>query len=283
MRFILILTVTFLINNITYSQNNIKWCYKNNNSINGVSYGNTFLEGRLLTDSTEESQYYLSDTYFYANVVSDSIGRVYIDVPNYGITGLLLYDFSLETGDTMFYNWGGLTNYLYEFDHYKIVTATDSILINGTQRKIITLQSYGGNYYESSLHTWIEGYGSIISTGFLNPLQTDIVTNGDSYSFNCVKENDTLIYSSQACECESSSNNIKHIQLIKPKIEITNSKVFIEYEGNYIVKLIDLTGKIILNKKLYGNNTVDIKSFQNGLYILNVSNNYINISEKIEL
>ncbi len=280
---ILLLLSCYFVN----SQNIIKWCYQNDNVFNGISNTHSFLEGSLLTDSVIESEYYFlnmaGEPYLSANVRADSIGKVYITFLSMGAGApeILLYDFSLEEGDTMHYYYGGLPDYIIDQYHYKVVLDTDSIMIDGQQRKTIILESYGGtSFYETGTHFWIEGYGSMISRGFTNPLQTDMITNGDSYSFNCVQENDIEIYSSNLCYCNF-VDNIDNLIEKSPQIEIENSKILIQYDDNYTIELIDITGKLFLKKELFGYAQLDIQIFPKGLYFLRVMGDNYCISNKL--
>ncbi len=278
---LLLWLIIFSLPHMAWSQNEIRWCYKQQNWLNDITaYHNSFLEGVLLTDATEASLYYLDDNNLFANVLSDSLGRVFIDVPSYNISNLLLYDFSLQVGDTIFYNWGGLSSYLYEFNHYKVVIDTSSILINGHQRKVLVLDSYGGGYYESSQQTWIEGYGSITSMGFLNPLQTDQTTDGSDYSFNCITENNVAIYEAQPCYCEQ-ADNIEQTQAKQPILEFNYSQIFIQYPESYKVQLLDATGKVLVSQSLTGDAKIAIDNYPLGVYVLNVSNEHFSMSQKI--
>ncbi|MDY0388786.1 MAG: hypothetical protein RBT65_17015 [Methanolobus sp.] len=142
------LVFCFLLLTVSSVNAQIKWCYKINNSFNGISHSNSYLIGELLTYSVVESSYYMINAYgapfHVAEVRADSSRKVYVTFIEMGteVPEILLYDFSLEVGDTMYYDYGGYPpEGIMEQYHYKVVTETETISINNQTRKTSSLLS----------------------------------------------------------------------------------------------------------------------------------------------
>ncbi len=128
---------------------------------------------------------------YFAAIRNTEDGKVFILMPEY--EECLLYDFSLEIGDTAWYSiGGGLCNNNVEFwsqDHFKVVTGIDSLLLeNGQYRKKWSLEG------ELMNDTWVEGIGSIEWYGLFNSLISDISLCGDNYGVACIKDKETVLY-----------------------------------------------------------------------------------------
>ena len=145
----------------------------------------------------------------------------------------------------MFYDYGGYPpGHIYEFDHYKVVVGKENLFFDGKNHRRLLLESHGGYYYESDFHEWVEGYGSLISRGFLNPVEIDGILNGDSYSFNCVLENGTPVFSPANCYCNP-HDNIDGLIVREPEISISNFTVMVESDESYLAEIFDITGKLL--------------------------------------
>jgi hypothetical protein len=120
--------------------------------------------------------------------------KVYVLLP--GFEEALLYDFTLEIGDTIWYAIGGSLCYsdisFTAEDHYKVVTAIDSTqLENGETRKRWHLEDYPNGVMTD---IWVDGIGSVVWYGLFNPLINDVTLCGDNYDFACMKEEDVVVY-----------------------------------------------------------------------------------------
>lgn len=132
----------------------------------------------------------LYSTYFAAVRVTDQ-DRVYALIPGFDET--LLYDYTLEVGDTAWYSIGGALCYdgveFWPENHYRVVTQIDSIeLDNGDIRRRWHL---GGGVMGD---VWVMGIGSTEWYGLFNPLISSATYCGDSYTFACMKEGEEIIY-----------------------------------------------------------------------------------------
>ena len=182
-------------------------------------------------------------------------------------TEVLLYDFSLNVGDTIFYDYliqSGLSPY----EHYKRLDSTGTVDINGQMRKIFYLS--GG----ISGNTWIEGIGAIDGEGLFAPV-TDICLCGLINILACVKENDTVLWVDNPicgkCFCnlyvsnpESYINNYISV-FPNPAIE----KIIIDIKEKASLEIVNIQGKTIYTRSLQENsNIVDISDLKTGIYFL---------------
>jgi PKD repeat protein len=145
----------------------------------------TYTKVYSLYDSTLSTQY---STYFGA--IRTEGDQVYALLPGY--VEALLYDYTLEEGDTIWYPIGGALCYdgveFWEENHYRVVTNIDSVeMANGEFRRRWQLQG-GMN------DTWIQGIGSVVWYGLFNPFISTASYCGDTYTFACMKEGDEVVY-----------------------------------------------------------------------------------------
>ncbi|PLX08839.1 MAG: hypothetical protein C0596_05965 [Marinilabiliales bacterium] len=98
---------------------------------------------------------------------------------------IVLYDFSLEVDDTIYYS----TNLNYNLDYYKVVNSISTIEVSGQLRKVWYLT----NSYMDMPDIWIEGIGSVYRYGLLYPNDPDIVMDASTPIFGCFSH-DTITY-----------------------------------------------------------------------------------------
>ena len=114
----------------------------------------------------------------------DSSKKIYF---KFDTTEILLYDFSLNVGDTIHYNYLFYDGFINPINHFKRLDSICFVEINNHPRK---------KYYFSggiSGNTWIEGIGAIDGEGLFAPI-ADICTCGLIYEIACVKQNDTALW-----------------------------------------------------------------------------------------
>ncbi len=100
---------------------------------------------------------------------------------------IMLYDFSVNVGDTIYYDYTFEGTALEPLSHYKILDSTSTVLINNQIRK---------KYYFSGDITgniWIEGIGAIDGEGLMAPISS-ICTCGQILYLSCVKQADTVLW-----------------------------------------------------------------------------------------
>jgi len=121
------------------------------------------------------------DSKYYA-AIREAGKKIYTKIGN--ATETILYDFNLLVGDTITYSYPEIFS--------RVVENIDSVqLPTGEYRKRFFLNSTG---YLGLPDTVIEGIGSIMWIGLFNPLVTAIMTNGDSYTLTCFKQNEIIYY-----------------------------------------------------------------------------------------
>lgn len=181
----------------------------------------------------------------------DSIGRVYGIIGGSG-TEELMYDFSLEVGDT--------------FDSYS-VTNVSFISINGSMRKQI--------HFFATPEIWIEGLGC--TTGVLNFRPAFIV--GGDYDLLCYYYNDSLVYNSQIYpQCYYSIyNGQQFLDAVRPEIfpNPVSSTLHIRFNkpvlNEMAMKVFDINGCLVYSANMQPHFSIynkDMSSFSSGLYFL---------------
>ena len=165
---------------------NYSLCYDARYGLNG----DTIIDGKVyskvysLVDSTINNP---NSTYFAA--IREDDKRIYTVIN--GFPEEVLYDFNLSVSDTISFHYSLLFNSPAEFS--RRVSQIDSVLLyNGEFRKRFVFEPIGDN--SSTPDVVVEGVGSIIWRGLFNPLINAIATNGDVYSFECFKQNETIIF-----------------------------------------------------------------------------------------
>jgi len=190
---------------------------------------------------------------------------------------VLMYDFSLNKGDTIFYReqYGNP-----KFVYYKVVDSIGSIELNGELRKKW--------YLTTSMHqmedVWIEGIGSVFRYGLLNPIMPEIPTNGSSTYFGCFKYGDISYFNrkvtnSSACPCsewlvhvpevKSESEEIKLYPI--PTMEILNINLG---NTNYdFFEIYTCNSKLIAKTKIDFREIIELnlENFEKGFYFIKFS------------
>ncbi len=224
------------------------------------------------------------DNAIYSGAIRTTNDKVYLKLPELPET--ILYDFSVDVGDTIWYNVGGHVangNAVFEEqDHFKVVTNKDStLLLDNNYHTRWYLQGQIMN------ETWVEGVGSTTWFGLLNPIITDIATNGDSYSLACFKQNGNPLFidnpDCDKCFCyllteinEINFNEGKEI-CIYPNPTSTIVNISTSFNSNNIVdiKVYNSLGNCVYQyENLKSHNTsINVRNWGKGLYVVIVSCN----------
>lgn len=257
--------------NIFYSYvcRNTRFGLNGDTLINGKNYKKIY----SLYDSTLTNP---NSTYYAA--IREENKRIYTIIGSSGEQ--ILYDFNLSLGDTITYYYSILFQTPDTF--YRKVTTIDSILLlDGKYRKRYTLDPVI-NYSLSDIV--VEGIGSIRWWGLFNPLVNDAYTNGDQYSFECFKQNDTVLYLNNPlcnhCFCQlltditSTKEQEKFIIFPNPFSTQTTLKIYKDFKdatltvynsfGQQVKQINNISGQSI---------TLQRDNLPDGLYFINLIQN----------
>ena len=255
--------------------------------VNGKNRSQTYSIVYELYDSTLSIH---NSTYFGATR-TNSDNQVFLKVPELPET--ILYDYSKEVGDTIWYNLGGAATLegllLWETDHYKVITAVDSVLL--LDNKYHTRWFLQGPLMSD---TWIENVGSVEWFGLFNPLISDITTNGNSFSFACFKQNEIPLYidnpDCDKCFCylltkleEISAYDFSKI-IIYPNPAKDEINLVFDDNSNTIheINIFNSSGQLVHGISYGINETarIDIKDWPKGIYFLTINDKFGMISNE---
>ncbi len=183
----------------------------------------------------------------------------------------LLYDYSVEVGDTVSGIWGEL-----------VVTEVDTEFAIGEERKRITMEST----FDGHVDIWLSGLGSKVS-GYLNPGSPMFAPDAGS-EFSCYlnelsgeyyygdKDPSLCMVSSTGSACISTSVNykefVKNIKIFpNPANEFITIEIDDDINTGIKTQLFSLDGKQITCKNYNGDNlTLDVSGLLAGMYILEI-------------
>ena len=193
---------------------------------------------------------------------------------------VLLYDFSLETGDSIYNAWA--QNYASVIEH------GDTVLENGQTRKYLILGE--DNLPPTMNDMWIEGLGSASCHVELPCFYLNII---DACAISlCLSNNDELLFTSfPNLNCYDSGGNF-----ITSLNKIEQEDNSITLYPNPARKEVNISSESIINsievfnslgQKVYQTNvkqkekTLDINSFSKGVYIIGVNTDRGYIRKKL--
>ena len=207
----------------------------------------------------------------------------------------VLYDFSLEIGDTIWYEHAAESavdgNYPFYFDddddfyspHYKVVVDKDSVLLeNGEYRNRLTLYSYVDHYGNIDIaNHWVEGFGCTRWSGLFHPIVVIRLDNGDGVSFACFMQDDEVIYLNNPycddCLCETFTSidhvdNTDELLNVYPNPSKGNLTIAISESatGNLVLRITDISGKITFEQFLRNQRQINMNlgTYKSGFYII---------------
>jgi hypothetical protein len=186
--------------------------------------------------------------------------KVYFVPPTFS-SEQLLYDFTLQVGDTV---KGYLEAFISEPD---TVTAIDSVMVAGNYRKRWLINPC----YEFYL---IEGIGS---TYGLLQAYPGCATDMDYYSIVCFNQNGQSVYPVTSPECNviTSINNIfpEDFRVYPNPSSGTFTIDFCNRKKISEIRLTDMPGRLVYQKKINNQTTVNIEGLPVGTYILTIVDN----------
>lgn len=171
-------------------------------------YERFYVDGDTIINSLTYKKYYISfdtiianNSSMYAFLREDTISKKVYAISADSLQEHLIYDFSLNVGDTttVYSHWW----YTNQYFNVK-VQAIDSLLIQGQFRKRLKLNNLDGSFSGPYDEYWIEGIGS--TYGLFNAGLSGITFNLPSlFDFpllNCFEQDDSLLFSqSNTPEC----------------------------------------------------------------------------------
>jgi len=166
----------------------------------------------------------------------------------------LLYDFSLEVGDTIFYQPPSCDIY---------VSAINSIeLENETFRKTWEFSSVSSNNIPFAAETWIEGIGSV--GGLFRPhSELYCVQDINNTSLSCFHENGAVLYTAYStCIISDIDEEIETEVFLYPNPSCLETKVSSQESVN-TANLYDLSGRLALNEH---SERIDLSKVSEGIY-----------------
>jgi hypothetical protein len=192
-------------------------------------------------------------------------------LPPAQLTEQLLYDFTMEVGDTV----KGYLQFLSSSPDTVLVI--DSVLIGNNYHKRWLINPC----YEIYL---IEGVGSTF--GLLKP-SPGCATDMDDYSLSCFSQDGQTLYPNPSSDCQLiTSTNIT--DLFSGEIRVfpnpSNGSITIEFNhpfGISEVRINDMIGNIVLQNQVSNQNEVNLKNLSPGTYILTIISKEYIISKRI--
>jgi hypothetical protein len=187
----------------------------------------------------------------------------------------LLYDFSLEIGDTT--EVYGLHHCLDNSNTYKVVSMGTIHLLNDEERKTWHLESIGHNPQETDL--WIEGIGSL--NGMLFPGCSQMATTSFSIKLLCYYEDDLKLYMSDEDSCyidwttglEAYEENNITLYPNPARNQVTLSLPDeIQYGSTYQIYHVNGT-KLVEGRLNEKSVTIPLGNMKPGMYFFNVQSN----------
>ena len=217
----------------------------------------------------------VNNIYIYATftgvIRQDTLNKKIYVIPTDSTSEKLLYDFSLQVGDTVlsFLNGNCPTTVT--------ISNIDSILINGNYHKRFYLQ----NACSGIQIYFIEGIGS--NFGLLYPNNTGNISNLD-----CVKINGQTYYPSNMSPCNliTSTDNIQLESSINIYLNHTTDKINIEFtrfdNSAALLTVYNYFGQEIKKQTTNSNQTqINISELPTGIYLVTVTQNNKTINKKI--
>ncbi len=218
--------------------------------------------------STPDSNF-MSDFTYLGNLREENGYVYFMDTLNSIDT---IYNFNLQIGDSVFYDFGWGSNYLQ-------IENIDSIEISGEYHKRFFIEE--PNYPPMLMsEVWIKGIGSV--HGPLFPKYPGVFSNEvpDSLNLTCYKIDNSLIWNNPFYDdcyvsIVLSSHEIEKGEFklfpnpVKDKLKVEIPK---NESGNYVISIFDTFGKILMKENFNQDGTIEINttSLINSLYIMEI-------------
>ena len=183
----------------------------------------------------------------------------------------LLYDFSLNVGDTLF---SIVNDFTLGCANFNVINALDSVLVDGVYCQ--------WQKFSNCVDGYVEGVGSLN-----DPFQAHSITEG-SYNLVCLKRDTSVIFDQTSygvfCNIYSSVN-----ENVSPTLLIYPSPAFDFFELDFtenvkldLIKIFDSFGKQVYCNQDLENKRISTEFFRGGIYMIEaVIDNGIKYSRKL--
>ncbi|MGZ3863590.1 MAG: T9SS type A sorting domain-containing protein [Bacteroidia bacterium] len=241
--------------------------------------GDTIISGKIYHKMIRKSQgHYVTASFYciasplppfyqgYAGAIRQdtALRKIYFRRPN-ETADSLLYDFSLNIGDT-------LKNYILHLCPVPMVVSNiDSVLIGTKYRRRLIVSDNSCSVLNAEI---IEGIGS--TTGLLEYMDNTGGGGEPIGKLYCFSQNNQTLYPiydpSSGCAMPLVIANISQLE----KLNISpnpGTGVFIiepETENKRELTVFDVNGKLILKIKIAGKTELDLSDYENGIYIISL-------------
>jgi len=213
--------------------------------------------------------------------IREDSNRIYLSESVYSLKEVLLYDFNLDSGDSIIvYRLIGIDNY----SIYPAMAAVDSIstiIIDGEIRKKLFIEYHCADYTEDNeKDVWVEGIGSIKS-GLLNESCWCLTGCYTRSYLTCYSKNNSTIWKNpifNSCYIDSSTiMDVEQENTRKNEVSITAIEKRIQIQSKHpisSIQIMNLMGQTIYLKKSLLTNffELDLLTQDNGLYIFVINN-----------
>ena len=229
--------------------------------------GDTLINGLLYQKLT-----IVNPAWYKGAIRQDTINRKVFIIPPAAATEELLYDFTMQVGDTV---KGYIENYLNTKD---IVENIDTVLVGNNYRKRWKINSGYSIYF-------IEGIGSTYGLVEYSP---GTIVDGPDFTISCFRQNSITIYPDTITNC-GLITSVKPIEIQNDQLRIypnpSNGSFTIEFDESLAIKeirLTDLLGKIVFQQQTDNRTKIEITNLRNEIYILTIiDKNNLLINKKI--
>lgn len=235
------------------------------------NYKYTVIGDTLLNGNTYKKYYRCRDTILTNQLSLYALLREDTETQRIYVAGsdaeLLLYDFSLEVGDTVSNNntWAG-----------EALVTVSQITFDSEGRKQIHLNKSFSIWWSTTDEIWTEGIGSNGDLFDPNP-NTTLLTDYPEAELLCFEQSGELIYQKYEGQCYY--QNITGIekpakQAFNVAINAANNQLFIgsPLSEQATLALYDVLGRLVLQQTLSPNSTtVGIEQLPAGVYLYQIS------------
>ena len=221
----------------------------------------------------------ISDIEFGAN---DS--QIFVTIKNYGVTSIW---YTKDQG----LSWNSIEGNLPDMPVNCILQnplKTDELMI-GTELGVWYVNTFNPNASEDQSLNWMPSFNGMSNVKVTDlDLQPNLPVNPTSYNVYAATYGRGVfsgVFNTAVLSTEEIATNKKVSIYPNPVKDNLNININ-DFSGEVFIKIIDVNGREVLNKTITnfnGSNTVELSRFASGIYILKLTGEGLNYSEKIIL